>query len=292
MLINLENLDLLHTMYSAAFAKGLMLADISWEPIATTLTSNNKSNTYAWLGAMSDVREFLGDRVVAQLKGHSYSIVNKTWEKTISVDVDDIKDDAYGIYTPMAEQLGALSKSHRSRLMWELLAEGEIGEGYDGEPFFSATHPVGNGVQSNLLAGAGDPWYVMDTTMPLKPLVFQLREETELVAMTKPDDANVFWSKKFVWGTSARYNGGYGLWQTAIASKTALNEANLGAARTAMRQFKNDEGLLLGMQPTTLVVGASNEVAAMKLINNLSLATGETNINKGAYKLIVSPYLP
>lgn len=292
MLINLENLDLLHTMYSAAFAKGLALADVSWEPIATTIPSNNKSNTYAWLGAMSDVREWLGDRVVNQLKGHSYKIENRTWEKTISVDADDIKDDAYGIYAPMAENLGALSKSHRSRLMWGLLADGEVAEGYDGEPFISDSHPVGNGVQSNLIAGAGDPWYVMDTTMPLKPLIFQLREEVELVAMTKPDDPNVFMQKKFLWGTSARYNGGYGLWQTVIASKATLNEANLGAARTAMRQFKNDEGLLLGMQPTTLVVGASNEVAAMKLINNLTLATGESNINKGAYKLIVSPYLP
>lgn len=292
MLINLENLDLLNTMYSAAFSKGLEYADVSWEPIATSIPSTNRSNTYAWLGAMSDVREFIGDRVIDQLSGHSYTILNKTWEKTIAVPAEDIKDDNYGLYTPVAENLGAVAKNHRSRLVWDLLDKGDVNLGYDGVPFFSAVHPTGAGTQSNLVVGANDPWYVLDTTQPLKPLIFQLREDTELVALIKPDDANVFFTKKFIWGTSARYNGGYGLWQTAVRSEAELTEDNLAAARTMMRTLKDDAGLLLGMRPATLVVGASNEVAAMKLVNNLSLANGETNVNKGAYKLIVSPYLP
>ena len=50
-------------------------------------------------------------------------------------------------------------------------------------------------------------------------------------------------------------------------------------------------GQLLAMNPTTLVVGPSLEVTAEKLLNNLVLASGESNITKGKYKLIVSPYL-
>lgn len=292
MLINLENLDLLHTMYSAAFSKGLELADVSWESIATIIPSTSRSNTYAWLGSLSDVREWLGDRVVDELTGHSYEIVNQSWEKTVSVKREDIEDDSYGIYSPLMENLGALAKSHRSRLVWNLLANGEDNEGYDEVPFFSDAHPTGNGTQSNLIDGAGAPWYVLDTSKPLKPLIFQMRREMELVSLTKADDANVFWAKKYVWGADGRYSGGYGLWQMAVESKETLNEENLAEARAKMRLLTDDAGLLLGMMPTTLVVGASNEVAAMKLINNLTLATGETNVNKGAYKLIVSPYLP
>jgi len=292
MLVNLENLGLLHTMYSAAFASGLVKADVSFSEITTTVPSNNKSNTYAWLGDMSDVREWLGDRVIDELSGHDYTVKNKTWEKTIAVKREDIEDDQYGIYTPMAEDLGFTARTHRSRLMWSLLADGEVNLCYDGKPFFATNHQSDGGpVQSNLTAGAETAWYVVDTTRPLKPLIFQMRREMELTALTNPEDENVFYKKKFIWGVDARYAGGYGFWQTAHKAKVELNEENLAAVRTKMRLLKNSKGQALAMNPTTLVVGPSLETTAEKLLNSLVLANGESNINKGRYKLIVSPYL-
>lgn len=292
MLVNLENLQILHTMYSSAFAGGLVKADVSFAEVTTQVPSNNRSNTYAWLGDMSDMREWLGDRVVEELAGHDYTITNKAWEKTIAVKREDIDDDAYGIYTPMAEDLGFVTRTHRSRMMWDLLANGEVNKCYDGQPFFSTAHKTDDGpTQSNLIAGAAPAWYVMDTSRPLKPLIFQLRKELELVSMTDPAAANVFWQKKFVWGVDGRYAGGYGFWQTALKSKAALTEDNLAAARKSMRLLKNAKSQLLAMNPTTLVVGPSLETTAEKLLNSLLLGNGESNINKGRYKLIVSPYL-
>lgn len=279
-------------MFSAAFAKGISKADVSFEDIATTVPSTNKSNSYAWLKHMSGVREWIGDREIDELSGHTYTVENKSWEKTIAVLREDIADDQYGVYSMLAEDLGQTSRSHRSRLVWELLAAGEAGLGYDGVPFFSDAHPTGDGVQSNLIAGASAPWYVMDLSRTLKPVIFQLRQEMEIVALTNPEDPNVFFNKKFVWGADGRYAAGYGFWQTAVKSKAALTEENLAAARARMRGFTNDAGEPLAVMPTTLVVGVSNETAAEKLIQNLVLATGESNINKGKYKLIVSPYLP
>jgi phage major head subunit gpT-like protein len=292
MLVNLETVMLLHTMYSAAFQTGLTRADVSYAEISTTVPSNNKSNYYAWLGDMGDVREWLGDRVVDEMAGHDYTIKNKTWEKTIAVLREDIEDDTYGLYSPMAENLGFVSRTHRSRLMWQLIIDGESGLSYDGKPFFANDHKTDDGpTQSNLTAGAGPGWYVMDLSRPLKPLIFQMRREMELVSLTKPDDANVFWTKKFLWGVDGRYNGGYGFWQTAHKSKAELNEANLATVRQKMRTLKDAKGQLLAMNPTTLVVGPSLETTAEKLINNMVLANGESNITKGKYKLIVSPYL-
>jgi phage major head subunit gpT-like protein len=286
MLINTENLQALHTMLSAAYAQGISKADVSFQDIANTLPSNNKSNSYAWLGAMSGVREWLGDRVVDQLSGHTYELKNRTWEKTISVLKEDIEDDQLGMAALAAEDLGNLAQAHKSRHVWETLAAGEVGEGYDKVPFFSEVHPDGmGGTQSNLIAGASAPWYVMDLSRTLKPLIFQLRKDVELVSKTNPEDHNVFWNKTFVWGTDARYAAGYAFWQTAVKSKVALTEDNLAAARARMRGFHDDQGEPLACAPTTLVVGVSNETTAEKLLQNLVLANGESNINKGKYRL-------
>jgi phage major head subunit gpT-like protein len=292
-IINLEQIQNLHIALSAAYADGLTLADASYEAIATIVPSNSRSNTYAWLGSMPGMRKWVGDRIIKELVGHHYSLENQDFELTISVDRNDFEDDNFGIYTPMAANMAFEGKSHKSRLVWELLADGENQEGYDGQPFFSTTHPDGQGgTQSNLIAGAGPAWYVLDTTRPIKPLIFQLRRDIELVALTQVTDANVFFTKKFIWGIDGRYNAGFGFWQMAVKSKATLNEENLAAARALMRTYVDSDGKLLAMTPATLVVGPSLETAAEKLIMNLVLANGESNINRGKYKLIVSPYLP
>lgn len=238
------------------------------------------------------MRKWVGDRILKKLSGHKYTLENEDYEATITVDRNDIEDDSFGVYAPMASMLGNEAKNHKGRLVWDLLDNGDTYEGYDEVPFFSANHKVGAGTQSNIIAGASDPWYVLDTSKPIKPFIIQVRREPELVALTKPEDANVFYAKKYVWGVDGRYAAGYSFWQMAVRSEEPLTEENLAEARARMRGFTDDSGVKLAMIPTTLVVGISNETAAQKLINNLNLANGETNVNKGVYKLIVSPYLP
>ena len=292
MLINLESLQSLSTLLSAAYAEGLTTADTSYEAIATNVPSNNRSNSYAWLGAVPTMRKWIGDRTIEELSGHSYTLENQDYEATISVDKNDIEDDSFGVYAPMAAMLATEAKAHKGRLVWDLLDQGDVNLGYDGVPFFSALHPVGAGTRSNLIAGANDPWYVLDLSKPIKPLIIQVRREAELVALTAATDANVFYAKKYLWGVDGRYAAGYSFWQMAVRSEEPLTEENLAEARARMRGFNDDSGVKLAMVPTTLVVGISNEVAAMKLVNSMNLANGESNINKGQYKLIVSPYLP
>lgn len=293
MLINLETIQSLHTALSAAYQGGLVNADVSYLDVATEVTSNNKSSTYPWLGDMPSVRAWIGDRIVKELIGHSYEIKNAPFESTFAVDRDDIEDDQFGTYALKAQMLAAEGKAFLSRSVWALLANGEVGLAYDGVPFFSTLHPDGQGgTQSNLIAGASAAWYVLDTSKSVKPLILQKRRDMELVSLDNPEDPNVFWTRKFIYGIDGRFGFGYGFWQQAIKSKQPLTEENLAEARAQMRLLTNDSGELLGMMPTTLVVGASNEVAGMKLINNLTLATGETNVTKGMYKLVVSPYLP
>lgn len=61
-------------------------------------------------------------------------------------------------------------------------------------------------------------WFLLDTTRPVKPLVYQERKKPEFVEQTDYNNDNVFMRKKFHFGAEARANGGYGFWQMAYGS--------------------------------------------------------------------------
>lgn len=61
-------------------------------------------------------------------------------------------------------------------------------------------------------------WFLLDTTKPVKPLIYQLRKKPEFVEQTDYNADNVFKRKKFLFGAEARANGGYGFWQMAYGS--------------------------------------------------------------------------
>lgn len=61
------------------------------------------------------------------------------------------------------------------------------------------------------LANAPTVWYMADTTKPLMPLIFQLRQAAELVARVNLEDPKVFDQDKFTWGTRTRGNVGVSL---------------------------------------------------------------------------------
>lgn len=61
-------------------------------------------------------------------------------------------------------------------------------------------------------------WYLLDTTKPVKPFIYQNRKAPVFVEQTDPQADNVFKRKKFLFGAEARAAGGYGFWQLAYGS--------------------------------------------------------------------------
>jgi phage major head subunit gpT-like protein len=293
MIPNLETLQILDTQFSAAFKAGISKATERWDLIATKIPSKTRLNTYAWLGDFPKMREWVGDRVIQGLAGKSYQLENKDFELTLGVPRKDIEDDQFGIYMPMAEQMGKEVAEHPARLVYETLKNG--GEAtslcYDDQPFFSTAHPVGDSTASNDTAGGGDAWYVLDTTQVLKPLIYQERRAAEIIAKNRTDDDNMFWEKQAIWGADGRYVAGYSFWQLAHRSKATLSDTNLNAVRRAMRELTDDKGRPLNLQPNLLIVPPSLESTADKLINQLALASGETNMQRGKYQLVVSSFV-
>lgn len=289
----------LRTGFSKAFQDALAATPTDWEKVATRVPSSSASNTYAWLGQSPALREWVGDRVLKDMAAQAYQVQSKLYEGTVAVKRTDIEDDNVGVYTPLFSEMGRAAKAHADQLVFGLLAAGETTTCYDGQNFFDTDHPVypnvdGTGTAtlvSNLQAGTGPAWYLLDTSRALKPLIFQERTTPELEAMTSTQDEGVFMRDEYRYGIRYRCNAGFGFWQLAYKSKAALDAGNFNAAMAAMMQIKADGGRPLGVKPTTLVVPPSLRADAMALIEAQLTTGGASNPNYKAVEVIVSPWL-
>jgi phage major head subunit gpT-like protein len=75
-------------------------------------------------------------------------------------------------------------------------------------------------IVSNYLTDEND-WYLLSLNRPVKPLIFQMRQEPQFAARDRPDDPAVFDQKVFKYGADMRCNVGYGLWQLAVLTTNA-----------------------------------------------------------------------
>jgi len=291
MIINQANLKTLFTAFKAAFNEGFRTPDRYWDQVATLVPSTTKEEKYAWLGQFPKLREWVGDRHIKSMAAHDYSIRNKKFESTVGVPKDDIEDDTYGVYTPLMQEMGFAAATHPDELVFTLLAAGFTTTCYDGQYFFDTDHPVGNGTVANTNGGTGNPWFLLDTRRPLRPLIFQRRRDYQLRAMTNMDDERVFMADEFRYGVDARVNVGFGFWQQAYGSKQTLDVSNYAAAREAMMAFKSDEGRPLGIRPNLLVCGPSNEGTARAVLEAERNSNGATNIYRNTADLLVVPWL-
>ncbi len=296
MIINQGNLAILKRAFHANFKQGFDGNTPLWNKIATLVPSTTSVNDYGWLGKIPGMREWIGDRQINNLKQHDYSIKNRPFESTIGVDRDDIDDDQYGIYAPMMQMLGQNASEHPDELVFALLAAGFTTACYDGQYFFDTDHPVldkDGEVQdvSNMQAGSGNPWFLLDTRRPLKPLIYQERKKPEFVALDSADDPNVFTKKEFQYGVDSRCNVGFGFWQMAFGSKATLDATNFNAAIAAMGSQKADYGKPLPIMPNLLVCGVSNRAAAKTVVEVERNAAGADNINYKAVEVLVVPWL-
>ncbi|MDX1755881.1 MAG: Mu-like prophage major head subunit gpT family protein [Marinobacter sp.] len=291
MIINQSNLKTLFTAYKAAFNRGFRDVDAYWSKVATLVPSSTGTEEYGWLGQFPKLREWIGDRHIKNMAAHGYSIRNKPFESTVGVPRDNIEDDAYGVFTPLMEEMGYAAKTHPDELIFALLAAGFTTPCYDGQYFFDTDHPVGDGTVSNMQAGAESPWFLLDVRRPLKPLIFQRRRDYNFESMTDGKDEQVFMRNEYRYGVDARVNVGFGFWQQAFGSKATLDAANYKAARQAVLGFRGDEGRPLGTNPNLLVCGPSNEGAAKELLQAERNASGATNIYRNTAELLVVPWL-
>lgn len=306
MLINSTNLNFLFQQWDARFQSAFQEAAVFWQLYSTLMPSGTDQNVHSWLTQQSGLREWKGARQIDNAVARDYALRNKDFEKTIGLDVNKVKDDTYGVFGPVVDDLGVQSKLWPDDVMTAVLEAGTTEECFDGQAYFDTDHAVdlddaSKGTYSNNLVGANydlsaDPikayrlaraigmkyvgeggrslnvtfdtlmvppdlevfglqvanatltaqairnvagaenvaaagvtnvfqgaitvitnprlqnqsaCYLMATKRPIKPLVWQLRQDPNLVALNNPTDPNVFFSKKLIYGVDARGAGGY-----------------------------------------------------------------------------------
>jgi phage major head subunit gpT-like protein len=291
MIINQAALSGIYKTFSTIFNQALEIAKSQVDLVAMRVPSTGRSVDYKWLGTFPNMREWLGDRVIKDLSGFHYELLNKSYESTIEVDRDDIEDDQIGVYTPMIQGLAQAARIHPDILAFALLAAGFSTKCFDGQYFFDTDHEVAGASVSNTGGGSGTGWYLMDLSRPIKPIILQMRKTPQFVAMDKPDDENAFMRKKYRYGVDDRKNVGYGLWQLAYGSKQTLDATAYSAARAAMMSFTNDEGAPLGIMPTHLIVPPTLESAGRTVLEAEKNANGSSNVWYHTAQLVVVPWL-
>lgn len=297
MLINADNLRTLRTALNAAFNGGFneQAAGIDdYWAFTEDVISPTGDEEYGWLDDIQMPRKWEGDRFIANVKQNAYRLIEEPYERTIGVKRRHIETDRYGLYAKRFQLMGKAARRHPASMMFDQLLNGFSRTCFDGQYFFDTDHPVAGGVVSNMQAGAGAAWFLLDTRNFVKPLILQ-RAFREYIFESK-EDANqsdhVFNRDEFLYGIRNYLVPGYGFWQLAFGSKAALDATNFGAAYNALMGMTNDNGEKLGVTPSLLVVGPGNREPALNVVKRERDTNGASNINYQAVDVLVTPWLP
>lgn len=108
---------------------------------ALVLPSTTKSETYIWTDLLARIREWIGERVIGNIKAQDWTVKNRKFEGTFSLDVDDIEDDRLGTLIIKTQDLYAAALFHPEHLLEEVALAGFTTLCFDGQYFFDDDHP-------------------------------------------------------------------------------------------------------------------------------------------------------
>lgn len=118
--------------------------------ISMLFNSDQESETYKWLGMAPAMREWVGGRQAKGFRDNGITIVNKTFEATMEVLVDEIRRDKTGQVMARVRDLATRTNAHWAKLISALIVSAESSICYDGQFFFDTDHLEGDsGTQSN-----------------------------------------------------------------------------------------------------------------------------------------------
>ena len=105
--INRANIADMFRGFNVIFKDAWTQAPSQYERVATVVPSSAAEEHYGWLGTMPRFREWLGDRVLHSLATSDFSIRNKPFEMSITIDRDHIEDDKLGVFKPIIQTMGS-----------------------------------------------------------------------------------------------------------------------------------------------------------------------------------------
>lgn len=104
--INRGNMATLFTAFNQAMKDGFALGNVDFQAFTTILPSSTKTLGFPFLEQISGMREWIGPRIKKNVASKKLEVTARKFEDTVGIPVDDIRDDQYGVYTPIIKQMG------------------------------------------------------------------------------------------------------------------------------------------------------------------------------------------
>jgi len=112
--------------------------------------SDQESETYKWLGMTPAMREWIGGRLAKGFRENGITVVNKKFEATLEVLLDEIRRDKTGQVMTRVREMADRANAHWASLISTLILNGATGVCYDGDYFYGDAHAEGDsGTQDN-----------------------------------------------------------------------------------------------------------------------------------------------
>ncbi len=130
--------------WRAIFQESFDKKDTQWEQICTLMDSQTLIENYSWLGATPTVKEWFDERQYDNIAAYNFTVTNRDWESTITVDRNIYDDNRLGQVKPRVQELGFAVRQHQDQLVFhDTLVNGHTTLCFDGQNYFDASHPIG-----------------------------------------------------------------------------------------------------------------------------------------------------
>jgi phage major head subunit gpT-like protein len=114
--------------------------------------SDQFTEEHRWVGSAPGMTQWVGSRQVKQLQDYGLKIQNVGYESTLEVTADEIAYDKTAQVQMRIEDQASAAAQHWEELLTPLISAGASTVCYDGQFYFSSSHPVGGGVASNSIS--------------------------------------------------------------------------------------------------------------------------------------------
>lgn len=228
MLVTSQVLNSIRVTFSAVFNKAFADTETVYEKFTSVIPSSSASNKYGWLGSIPFMRKWIGEREIQKVTENDYTIKNEKFESTIGIMRDDIDDDNLGIYRVQVELLASNAKLHAQERSFERVIKGFVEKCYDGNPFFSSNHKVGDKTYSNTStlklspASYGAARASMRNIKDENGKSLNIKPNLLVVPPTLEEDAHLLLTADQIDGTSNPWKGSAEL----LVSSEISNDAN------------------------------------------------------------------
>jgi phage major head subunit gpT-like protein len=142
---NQLTLDAANKAYRAIFDQELSMTGEGEIVSVAAMKTRSKAKTveYDFLHAFDEMREWVGERALANMAVESFTIPNVKYESSLKVDRVDAESDSLGLYEPVVRGMVQAYWRKRRTVIANLLLNGATtgNNSYDGVTFFNNAHP-------------------------------------------------------------------------------------------------------------------------------------------------------